>query len=188
MADAPVTPDLHGAVEDFLAAYRAKYRNTGKGGMRSNAPMLAEVTALNAAFRAPPSPPVAAPAERSKHERTKAVLDHVRRLEGGHNRNPFRPLLERLMTTSGSSYSITEILQMKNALDGFYGAPQPPRPGTAPLSDEQIIRAAVAAMPHTNPGVADDLLGGFTMHTEAEDIVAIWKAAAGHPTTTTPKD
>lgn len=45
------------------------------------------------------------------------------------------------------------------------------------MTDAEIIRAAVAAMPHTNPGVADDLLGGFTMHTEAEDIVAIWRAA-----------
>lgn len=41
---------------------------------------------------------------------------------------------------------------------------------------EAIIRAAVAAMPHTNPLVADDLLGGFTMHTEADDIVAIFMA------------
>lgn len=41
---------------------------------------------------------------------------------------------------------------------------------------EAIIRAAVAAMPHTNPMVADDLLGGFTMHTEADDIVAIFQA------------
>lgn len=41
---------------------------------------------------------------------------------------------------------------------------------------EAIIRAAVAAMPHTNPLVADDLLGGFTMHTEADDIVAIFQA------------
>lgn len=59
-----------------------------------------------------------------------------------------------------------------------------PLTGAAPLSDEQIIRTAVAAMPHTNPGVADDLLGGFTMHTEADDIVAIWKAAAGITTPT----
>uniref|UniRef100_A0A6M3M075 DUF551 domain-containing protein n=1 Tax=viral metagenome TaxID=1070528 RepID=A0A6M3M075_9ZZZZ len=41
-----------------------------------------------------------------------------------------------------------------------------------------IIRAAVAAMPHTNPMVADDLLGGFTMHTEVDDIVAIYQAAS----------
>ncbi len=43
---------------------------------------------------------------------------------------------------------------------------------------EAIIRAAVAAMPHTNPLVADDLLTGHTMHTEAEDVIAIWKAGA----------
>lgn len=43
---------------------------------------------------------------------------------------------------------------------------------------EAIIRAAVAAMPHTNHLVADDLLTGHTMHTEAEDVIAIWKAGA----------
>lgn len=179
MADAPLTP----------AQIRHILRDANFSFGGADLVLLTEVRKrFEEAIAAQPSPPVAAQAERSKHERTKAVLDRVRRLEGGHNRNPFRPLLERLMTTSGSSYSITEILQMKNALDGFYGAPQSPRPGTAPLSDEQIIRAAVAAMPHTNPGVADDLLGGFTMHTEADDIVAIWKAAANHPTTPTPKD
>ena len=41
---------------------------------------------------------------------------------------------------------------------------------------EAVIRAAVAAMPHTNPMVADDLLGGFTMHTEADDVIAIFEA------------
>lgn len=54
-----------------------------------------------------------------------------------------------------------------------------PAPQGEQQSDEQIIRAAVAAMPHTNPGVAEDLIQGFTMHTEAEDIVAIWRAASG---------
>jgi len=46
------------------------------------------------------------------------------------------------------------------------------------ISDEQIIRAAVQAMPHTNPEVADDLLGGHAIHAEAADIVAIWRAAS----------
>lgn len=41
---------------------------------------------------------------------------------------------------------------------------------------DSILRAAVAAMPHTNPLVAEDLIEGFTMHTEADDIVAIWQA------------
>lgn len=179
MADAPVTPDLHGAVEDFLAAYRAKYRNTGKGGMRSNAPMLAEVTALNAAFRAPPSPPVAAPAEP-----VAAWIDLAERLD-----DLSTDLHDEAQETMSQEAADRSTLAMDASLALLVAARlQPPRPGTAPLSDEQIIRAAVAAMPHTNPGVADDLLGGFTMHTEAEDIVAIWKAAAGHPTTTTPKD
>lgn len=46
---------------------------------------------------------------------------------------------------------------------------------------EAIIRAAVAAMPSTNPLVAEDLLAGHTMHTEADDIVAIWRAAQAAP-------
>lgn len=41
---------------------------------------------------------------------------------------------------------------------------------------EAIIRAAVAAMPHIDPLVADDLLDGVTMRTEADDIVAIFQA------------
>lgn len=102
--------------------------------------------------RATPSPPVAAvpatPVALTKHERTRAVLDRLQAQEDGHNRNPFRPLLERLMANTGA-YSVTEIGQLKYALDGFYGAaqpqPQPAQPltGAAPLSDEQIaIRAA----------------------------------------------
>ena len=51
-----------------------------------------------------------------------------------------------------------------------------PQPAVPVVSDEQIIRAAVSAMPSTNPLVAEDLIGGHTMHTEAEDIVAIWRA------------
>lgn len=50
------------------------------------------------------------------------------------------------------------------------------QPAVPVVSDEQIIRAAVSAMPSTNPLVAEDLIGGHTMHTEAEDIVVIWKA------------
>lgn len=184
MADAPVTPDLHGAVEDFLAAYRAKYRNTGKGGMRSNAPMLAEVTALNAAFRAPPSPPVAAPAEPVvTTEMVDAYLIAQRKTVEEVDRLWGHPTGK----APAHMHPVREACRA-GLIAALAAQLQPPRPGTAPLSDEQIIRAAVAAMPHTNPGVADDLLGGFTMHTEAEDIVAIWKAAAGHPTTTTPKD
>lgn len=45
------------------------------------------------------------------------------------------------------------------------------------MTDEEIIKAAVAAMPYTNPLVAEDLQAGFTMHTEKEDILAIWQAA-----------
>jgi hypothetical protein len=44
---------------------------------------------------------------------------------------------------------------------------------------EAIIRAAVAAMPNCNPGVADDLLEGHSMHIEADDLAAVWQAAAG---------
>lgn len=42
---------------------------------------------------------------------------------------------------------------------------------------EAIIRAAIKAIPGINPLCAEDLLGGFTMCTEADDIVAIWQAA-----------
>lgn len=56
-------------------------------------------------------------------------------------------------------------------------------PAVVPDERAAIIRAAVAAMPHTNPLVADDLIEGHTMHTEADDIVAIWRAAlAAQPT------
>lgn len=48
-------------------------------------------------------------------------------------------------------------------------------------SDEQIIRASVQAMPHTNPDIADDLLQGHAIHTEMADILAIWKAARLQP-------
>lgn len=44
-------------------------------------------------------------------------------------------------------------------------------------ADKKILRAAAAAMPHTNPLVAEDLIEGHTMHTEAGDILAIWRAA-----------
>ena len=51
------------------------------------------------------------------------------------------------------------------------------RVDVVPMTREQILRAAVAAMPATNPLVADDLIEGHTMHTEADDIIAIWNAA-----------
>lgn len=47
--------------------------------------------------------------------------DRMHRQEDGHNKNPFGPLLERLLANSGC-YSVTEIGQLKWALDGFYGA------------------------------------------------------------------
>lgn len=39
-------------VENLLDAYRAKYRNEGKGGVRANAPLQKEVGELAAAFNA----------------------------------------------------------------------------------------------------------------------------------------
>lgn len=51
--------------------------------------------------------------------------------------------------------------------------------GASALQREAIIRAAVAAMPNCNPGVADDLIEGHAMHMEADDLVAVWQAAAG---------
>ncbi len=55
---------LRKAVEEFLFAYRAKYK-TCKGSIRRDAPLLSEVTRLNAALRGVPiftPPAVAAPA------------------------------------------------------------------------------------------------------------------------------
>jgi hypothetical protein len=48
-----------------------------------------------------------------------------------------------------------------------------------PQQREAIIRAAVAAMPNCNPGVADDLIEGHAIHMEADDLVAVWHAARG---------
>jgi len=42
-----------------------------------------------------------------------------------------------------------------------------------------ILRLAAEAM--KCPGVAEDLIEGFTMHTEADDIIAIWRAAQAQP-------
>ena len=68
---------------------------------------------------------------------------------------------------------------------GSSGGSDSPAPAqwVSGLTDEQIIRAAVAAMPHAFPNLDDDLLDGFAVHIEAEDIVAVWKAAA--PSTST---
>lgn len=201
MADAPVTPVLHGAVEDFLAAYRAKYRNTGKGGMRSNAPMLAEVTALNAAFRAPPSPPVAAPAE-PDHEKLIAVLRSARQLVQARAHDIEANTTLRWVWEKQAA-------DLDEALGSVIAAPQPPRPGTAPLSDEQIaIRAACSQIIKSladivTAPIADERPFGETVRREplmrrVEEIKAqvdaIYKAVphpmmqAGHPTTPTPKD
>jgi hypothetical protein len=49
----------------------------------------------------------------------------MQRQEDGHNKNPFRQLLNRLMRNEGG-YSTTEIGQLKYALDGFYGSDRDP--------------------------------------------------------------
>lgn len=72
-------------------------------------------------------------------------------------------------------FSTKEVGALFAEIDRLAAAPA--APVVQPLTDEQIVRAAVAAMPATSPLVADDLLEGHTMHTEMEDIVAIWKAA-----------
>lgn len=155
MADAP-TPNLHGAVEDFLTSYRAKYRNTGKGGIRSNAPMLAEVTALNAAFRAPPSPPVAAPTEEMVRIGEHRYRDHVNK------RKTYKGAMAAAYTAM------------------VLASPQPPRPGTAPLSDEQM------------EVIDRQLSNAYSAGVNEEDFdMLAAKAAirqAGHPTAPTPKD
>jgi len=125
---------------------------------------------FDAAFAATPPAPVAALPGWQLPEVAAALISinsAIHRIKRGDGRAALDPL-EKARTV----------------LDTIPAAASPAAPAHPPaapqaLSDEQIIRTAVAAMPHTNPGVADDLLDGFTMHTEAEDIVAIWKAAAG---------
>lgn len=51
---------LHKAVENFLFAYRAKYKRDG-GRIRANAPLIDEVKLLNAAFASPVAAPTAQP-------------------------------------------------------------------------------------------------------------------------------
>lgn len=43
---------------------------------------------------------------------------------------------------------------------------------------ERILKAAALVMPHANPLIWQDWWEGHAVHTEADDIVAIWKAAA----------
>lgn len=75
----------------------------------------------------------------------------------------------------------------RDALAALEAKPAPAEPVAVGWLKADMIRAAVAAMPHTNPGVADDLLSGDTMHTEADDVVAIFcagmRAAAPAPLT-----
>lgn len=42
---------------------------------------------------------------------------------------------------------------------------------------ERILKAAASAMPFVNPLIWEDWQEGYTVHTEADDIVAIWQAA-----------
>ena len=57
----------------------------------------------------------------TKQQMTAEVLRRMQQQEDGHNKNPFRSLLDRLMRNEGG-YSTIEIGQLKYALDGFYGA------------------------------------------------------------------
>ena len=67
----------------------------------------------------------------AKQQMTTEVLRRMQQQEDGHNKNPFRSLLDRLMRNEGG-YSTIEIGQLKYALDGFYGAARAtPQPATA---------------------------------------------------------
>ena len=84
----------------------------------------------------------------TKQQMTAEVLRRMQQQEDGHNKNPFRSLLDRLMRNEGG-YSTIEIGQLKYALDGFYGAARAPADSvTAPAysidADPQGIRARVA--------------------------------------------
>ena len=83
--------------------------------------MRAYVDADRAARSPADSQPVPVVDRRTKQQMTAEVLRRMQQQEDGHNKNPFRSLLDRLMRNEGG-YSTIEIGQLKYALDGFYGA------------------------------------------------------------------
>ena len=110
--------------------------------------MRAYVDADRAARSPADSQPVPVVDRRTKQQMTAEVLRRMQQQEDGHNKNPFRSLLDRLMRNEGG-YSTIEIGQLKYALDGFYGAARAPADSvTAPAysidADPQGIRARVA--------------------------------------------
>lgn len=46
-----------------------------------------------------------------------------------------------------------------------------------PMTDEQIVRAAICAIASDDQELADDVLGGYEFECSAKDLVLIWKAA-----------
>lgn len=94
---------------------------------------------------APPSPPVAAPAE-PVHWR--AVLDPE---QVPQQANPRLHALGFYSEKSADAW-IAEQLDFEGwryTKEPLYAAPQPPRPGTAPLSDEQIVMDGLMMVPTT---------------------------------------
>lgn len=111
-----------------------------------------------------------------------------------------------------ANHAVDELLQMGYTVNGdaltppeklsdfackFFGLtqPQPPRSGTAPLSDEQIkavVHAAVKSGRLSWAGYEKDEVGEYTVpvlslsHYQLARVIEA--ALAGHPTTPTPKD
>ena len=77
----------------------------------------------------------------TKQQMTTEVLRRMQQQEDGHNKNPFRSLLDRLMRNEGG-YSTIEIGQLKYALDGFYGAARAPADSVTAPAATVIMKGA----------------------------------------------
>ena len=95
--------------------------HTWQAATKTKAPGGASDVVIDASAR--PDLPVVD--RRTKQQMTAEVLRRMQQQEDGHNKNPFRSLLDRLMRNEGG-YSTIEIGQLKYALDGFYGAARAP--------------------------------------------------------------
>ena len=93
--------------------------------------VIAGTYGIDGYIAAPTTQPAPVRDRRTKQQMTAEVLRRMQQQEDGHNKNPFRSLLDRLMRNEGW-YSTIEIGQLKYALDGFYGAAQAAHPACKP--------------------------------------------------------
>lgn len=154
MADAPLT------LEAAAQQHAALYADDDRQDIGTDVFNAFAAGAKWATSKAPPSPPVAAPAERE------ALLVLVYRL-----------LDQCAKECSSDKMDLQEWLMRTWHHRVLPGLSQPPRPGTAPLSDAQIDRAVDAWY-----GYSVSPTAGFRPRMRG----AI--EAAGHSTTPTPKD